>query len=164
MGEGLIAVRIAGLMPADSGVAVFLGNDEKTFSIQVEQGIGHTIAMLLRGQKRERPLTHDLIRMVFQAFHITVERVVINDLRNDTYFARLTLKSANEVHKMITEIDARPSDCIAIALETKKPIYVAQRVWDKVVDLSAYLENMKKKLEESQGPGEGEADEEEGEK
>ncbi|MFQ3671196.1 MAG: bifunctional nuclease family protein [Verrucomicrobiia bacterium] len=162
MGETLIPVRILGLMPADSGVAVFLGNSEKAFSIQVEHGIGHTIAMLLRGDKRERPLTHDLIKMVFQAFQITVERIVINDLRNDTYFARLTLKSANEVHKMITEIDARPSDCLAIALETKKPVYVAQRVWDQVTDLSGYFNKMKKKLEEpGSEEGGGDADPEE---
>ncbi|GAB4245678.1 MAG: hypothetical protein OHK005_11180 [Candidatus Methylacidiphilales bacterium] len=160
MGEALIPVRIVGLMPADSGVAVFLGNEEKTFSIQVEHGIGHTIAMLLRGDSRERPLTHDLIRMVFQAFHITVERIVINDLRNDTYFARLTLKSANEVHKIITEIDARPSDCIAIALETKKQIHVAKRVWDQVTDLSAYLDQMKKKFEEGGEGSQEESDEE----
>lgn len=161
MPDALIPVRIVGLMPGDSGVAVFLGNEEKTFSIQVEQGIGGAIASLLRGEVRERPLTHDLLKLIFQAFQISVERIVINDLRNDTYYARLTLKAANEVQKIITEIDARPSDCIAIALETRKPIHVATRVWNQVTDLTPYLDKMKQKFEEAQeeGDDDGESDE-----
>ncbi|MEM6823431.1 MAG: bifunctional nuclease domain-containing protein [Verrucomicrobiota bacterium] len=150
MAAELIEVSILGLFPSNTGVAVFLGNEEKTFSIHVDHGVGASIAMLLRGQKRERPLTHDLIDLIFKAFHIDVEQIVINDLRNDTYFARLTLKAENEVHKKITEIDARPSDCLAIALEEKKPIYVSRLVWDKVSDISAVLEEMKQKLRDSE--------------
>jgi bifunctional DNase/RNase len=157
MADPLISVRIAGLIPSDSGIDVFLGNDEKTFSIRVDAGVGSTIAMLLRGQKRERPLTHDLIDLIFRAFNITVERIVINDLRNDTFFARLTLRAENEVHRKITEIDARPSDCLAIALETKKPIFVSETVWNQVADLSPLLQKMKKQFEE-----EDEEDEENG--
>lgn len=148
MADTLIPVRIVGLMPAESGMAIFLGNDEKTFSIHVEQGVGSTIAMLLKGEKRERPLTHDLIDLIFRAFNISVERIVINDLRSDTYFARLTLRAENEVHRKITEIDARPSDCLAIALETQKQILVSSKVWNQVSDLTPYLEKMKEKLEE----------------
>lgn len=155
MADTLIPVRIVGLMPAESGMAIFLGNDEKTFSIHVEQGVGSTIAMLLKGEKRERPLTHDLIDLIFRAFNISVERIVINDLRSDTYFARLTLRAENEVHRKITEIDARPSDCLAIALETQKQILVSSRVWNQVSDLTPYLDKMKEKLEEE---GEGEED------
>lgn len=150
MAETLVPVRIMGLVPANSGIAVFLGNDEKAFSIHVDQGIGMAIAMLLRNEKRERPLTHDLIGLIFQAFAITVERIVINDLRNDTYFARLTLKAENEVHKKITEIDARPSDCLAIAIHAHKPIFVAASVWEKVSDITPLLKEMQEKLGEEQ--------------
>lgn len=137
-------------MPAGSGMAVFLGNEQKTFSLHVDQGVGLAIAVLLKGEKRERPLTHDLISLIFLAFAIKVERIVINDLRNDTYFARITLRAENEIHKKITEIDARPSDCIAIALETGKPIFVAQNVWDQVTDISSLLKNMQKDPEEGE--------------
>jgi len=150
MGDDVVEVTIRGLFPSNSGVAVFLGNEEKTFSIHVDHGIGTNIAMLLRGQKRERPLTHDLIDLIFQAFNITVQRIVINDLRNDTYFARLTLKAENEVHKKITEIDARPSDCLAIALEENQPILVASSVWNKVTDISYVLQEMKEKLQDQE--------------
>lgn len=149
--DTLHEVRIVGLVPSSSGIAVFLGNEEKTFSIHVDQGVGTSIAILLKGQKRERPLTHDLIGLIFQSFGISVERIVINDLRNDTYFARITLKARNEVHNKITEIDARPSDCIAIALQVGKPVYVADRVWRQVQDITQQLEQMKEKLEQQQG-------------
>ena len=143
MSETLIPVRIVGIMPANTGMAVFLGNETKTFSLHVDQGVGMAIAILLKGEKRERPLTHDLIGLIFKAFSIKVERIVINDLRNDTYFARITLRADSEVHKKITEIDARPSDCLAIALETGKPVFVSQNVWDQVADISSLFQNPK---------------------
>ncbi|MDR1191150.1 MAG: bifunctional nuclease family protein [Verrucomicrobiales bacterium] len=152
MTDALIEVKVLGLVPVNGcpgeGIAVFLGNDEKAFSIHVDPGVGSNIAMILQGSRRARPMTHDLIGLIFRAFAITVERVVINDLHSDTYFARLTLKMSNEVQTRITEIDARPSDCLAIALEAGKPIYVAQKVWDAVTDLSATFNAMKEKLEQ----------------
>ncbi|MFH1067331.1 MAG: bifunctional nuclease family protein [bacterium] len=152
MSDAFIPVRIVGIMPAGSGMAVFLGNEEKTFSLHVDHGIGMAIAILLKGEKRERPLTHDLIGLIFLAFGITVERILINDLRNDTYFARIVLKAENEIHKKITEIDARPSDCLAIALQAEKPILVARSVWDQVTDIGPILQDLKKENEENDEP------------
>lgn len=153
MSEHTTEVRIMGLIPSNNGVAVFLGNEEKTFSIHVDHGVGTNIALLLRGEKRPRPLTHDLINHIFQAFQIRVMKIVINDLKDDTYYARLVLMAENEVHKKMVEIDARPSDCLAIALETKSAIHVADKVWGQVNDLSELFEEMKQKFEE-QGPEE----------
>lgn len=146
--DGLHEVRIVGLVPSENGITVFLGNEEKTFSIHVDHGVGTNIAILLKGEKRERPLTHDLIGLIFASFGITVERIIINDLRNETYYARLTLKAKNEVHNKITEIDARPSDCLALALQSGKPIYIAEKVWSQVSDISSMLERIKEKMEE----------------
>lgn len=156
MADSLIPVRIVGIVPAGSGMAVFLGNDEKAFSLHIDQAVGMSIALLLKGEKRERPLTHDLIGLIFTAFNISVERIVINDLRNDTYFARLTLKADNEVHKKITEIDARPSDCLAISLETGKPIYISPTVWNQVTDITPLLDDMKNKYQAPEEDGEDE--------
>jgi len=72
-------------------------------------------------RRRSRPLTHDLIGHIFNGLGTTVERVVINDLKNSTYFARLILRTENELGKKILEIDARPSDCIALAVLRKAP-------------------------------------------
>ena len=166
MATDAIQVQILGLMPAASGMAVFLGNETKTFSIHVDHGVGTSIALLLKGEKRERPLTHDLIHLILKGFGITVDKVIINDLRNDTYYARLTLRQIGPGGTSITEIDARPSDCVAVALETGKPIYVSKEVWDKVSDMTSFLQELKKKFAagesveedgEEKDEGEGEA-------
>ena len=86
-----------------------------------------------------------------------MDRVIINDLRNDTYFARLTLRQTGAGGTSITEIDARPSDCVAVALETQKPIFVAKSVWEKVSDMTPFLQELKKKFESNE---DGEAEEE----
>jgi bifunctional DNase/RNase len=138
-----------GISPTDNqGVAILLGNAEKVFVITVDAYVGRAIAMSLRGEKNERPLTHELIQLMFEAFSISVDRVVINDLRSNTYFARLILKAENEVHKKIIEIDARPSDCLALALAAQRPILVSREVWDEVEDASELLEKMKQAQQE----------------
>ncbi len=106
--------------------------------------------MSLREQKSERPLTHELMGYVFQAFGIKVERVIINALRSNTYFARIILRAENEVHKKVIEIDARPSDCLAIALQAKAPIYVSADVWDDVDDRTEELEKIRQALRDKQ--------------
>jgi bifunctional DNase/RNase len=72
-----------------------------------------------------------------------VERVIINDLKNATYYARVIIQVENELQqKKIIELDARPSDCIAMAIQQKAPIYVSQDVWDEVDDMSDVLRKM----------------------
>ena len=109
----------------NSGCALFVGNDDKVFVINVEPNMGAIIGMFLRDTPKERPLTHDLIQSIFKGFRITVERVVITELKNSTYFARLILQQQNELARKIVEIDARPSDCLAIATAQKRPIFVS---------------------------------------
>ena len=137
-----MAVEIRGILPANSGVAVFVGNDEKVFVIQVEHNMGAVIGMFLRDAPKERPLTHDLVNNLFTAFGITVERVVITELKNSTYYARLILQQQNELGRKLVELDARPSDCLALATAQKRPVYVARRLFDQVEDMSEYLARM----------------------
>lgn len=140
MKHDVVPVQIRGLLPANSGVALFLGNDEKVFVIQVEQSMGSVIHMAMRGAPKDRPLTHDLMGHVFQGFGITVERVVITELRNSTYFARLILKQENELGIKLVELDARPSDCLALAAALKRPVFVAAKLFADVEDMSEVLE------------------------
>jgi len=143
MNRDVVPVKIRGILPANNGCALFVGNDEKVFVIQVEHNMGVVIGMFLRDQPKERPLTHDLMGSVFSGFGISVERVVITELRNSTYFARLILKQSNELGKKIVEVDARPSDSIALATAHKKPIYVAAGLFEQVEDMSELLERIK---------------------
>ena len=142
MKSDVLSVQIRGILPANSGCALFVGNDEKVFVINVEPQMGHIIGMFLRDEPKERPLTHDLIQNIFKGFNISVQRVVITSLKNSTYFARLILEQNNEVARKIVEIDARPSDCLAIASAQKKPIYVTQALFDQVEDMSEYLDKI----------------------
>src|SRR5271154_5061136 len=141
MKQDVVKVDIRGILPANNSCALFVGNDQKVFVIQVEPQMGQVIGMFLRDTPKERPLTHDLINRVFQGFGISVERVVITDLKNSTYFARLILQQQNELHsaRKIVEVDARPSDCLAMAAAQKKPIFVASALFEQVEDMSEIL-------------------------
>ena len=142
MKKDVVPIEIRGILPANASCAIFVGNDEKVFVIQVEHNMGAVIGMFLRNTPKERPLTHDLIARVFEGFNITVERVVITELKDSTYYARLILQQQNELGRKIVEIDARPSDCIAIATAQKKPIYVSASLFEQVEDMSEVLERI----------------------
>src|SRR4029079_273790 len=142
MKNDVVPEEIRGILPANSGCAIFVGNDKKVFVIQVEHNMGAIIGMFLRDTPKERPLTHDLMNSVFKGFNITVERAVITELKNSTYFARLILQQNNELGRKIVEIDARPSDCLALATAQKKPLYVSSPLFEQVEDMSEVLERI----------------------
>lgn len=144
MPNDVVLVSIKGVMPTANGCAVFLGNDEKTFVIYVDHSVGNAIQMTIDGVKKERPLTHDLIGALLLGLGAQLERVVINDAREGTFFARILLRMENELGKKIVELDARPSDSIVIALQQKRPILVARAVFDSVEDMSEILERVRK--------------------
>lgn len=159
MKQEVVPVQIRGILPANSGVALFVGNDEKVFVIQVEHSMGVVIDMALRGTPKDRPLTHDLIGHVFQGFGISVERVVITELRSSTYLARLILKQDNELGQKIVELDARPSDCLAIAAASRRPVFVTRRLFDEVDDMSEVLQKMNEQRDKEAEEGDDESDE-----
>ena len=142
MKNDVVSVHIRGILPANSGCALFVGNDEKVFVINVEPQMGQVMGMFLRDTPKERPLTHDLMQSVFKGFGISVERVVITDLKNSTYFARLILSQNNEVARKIVEIDARPSDCLALAAAQKCKIYVNKALFEQVEDMTEVLDKI----------------------
>jgi bifunctional DNase/RNase len=155
MNKPVVEVRVQRVLQTNSGRAVFVGNDYKIFVIYVDEGVGSAISMFLLNTPKERPLTHDLMAHLMTAVGAHVERVIINDLKSSTYYARLIISAENELQqRKIIELDARPSDCIALATQQKAPIYVSQDVWDEVEDMSDLL----RKLEEG-ASGEGEAEE-----
>lgn len=143
-------VSIKGVMPTANGCAVFLGNDEKIFVIYVDHSVGNAIQMTLNGVKRERPNTHDLIGSIFLGLGAKLEHIVVNDANKDTFFARILLRMENELGKKIIELDARPSDSIVLALQQKRPIYVAQEVFAKAPDMTEILERVLRQQSETE--------------
>jgi uncharacterized protein len=140
MQNDVVAATVKGVVPTLNSCAVFIGNDEKTFVIYVDQSVGNAIQMTMNGVKRVRPMTHDLIGSILIGLGTRLERVVINDAHDETFFARILLSMDNELGTKIVEIDARPSDSIVLSLQHNRPIYVARAVFDKVEDRADLLE------------------------
>ena len=84
------------------------------------------------------------LKTLAMRFSITVERVIITDLKNSTYFARLVLQQQNELQtaRKIVEIDARPSDCLALAAAQKRPIFVTAALLEQVEDMTEILDRI----------------------
>jgi bifunctional DNase/RNase len=90
------------------------------------------IAVPLQGVSPPRPLTHDLMLTLLSDLNATLKRVVITDLKDDIYYARLEL----DVQGSALQVDSRPSDAIALALRAKVPILIEERVFDKTERLA----------------------------
>lgn len=150
----VIQVEIRAVIPTATGTAVFVGNDEKIFVIYVDSLVGNSIGLLTQGVKNERPLTHDLMGMLLASLGAKVDRVIINDLKGATYYGRMIVTAENELQqRKVIELDARPSDCLAMSAQQKAPIYVTRTVWDEAEDMSEVLKKM------GEETGEGEKDE-----
>ena len=169
MKNDLVPVEIRGILPAGSAIAVFLGNDEKVFVIQMDPAMGPVIDAALRGLPKDRPQTHDLMGLVFKGFGITIDRVVITALRLSTFLARIVLRQENQLGTKLVELDARPSDCLALAAAAKRPIFVARSLFDEVEDMTNVLANFQKlraaqeAAESEEGEDDDDDEEDEGE-
>lgn len=106
-------------------VVIITDRDEKGFiPIVIGPAEATAISEGLEGKRRPRPMTHDLVKNLLETLNAKVDRVIIHDLKEETYFARIRLKTEDgEV-----DVDARPSDAIALALRTESPIYVSEEV------------------------------------
>jgi uncharacterized protein len=160
MHTDVVEVFVKGVLPTANGCAVFLGNDDKTFVIYVDHSVGNVVQMTLSGIKKDRPLTHDLIGHIFLGLGVKLDYVVVNDMNDGTFFARVLLRMENELGKKIIEIDARPSDSTVLALQHKRPIYVANKVFDAVEDMTETLERVLKQQSEEETEEDDETEEE----
>ena len=147
----LVRVEPIALLPTQAGCAVFLGDGSKAIVFYIDPAIGASINTILSGQAVPRPLTHDLFLLTLQAFGASVSRAVILRVENEIYYARLILEAQNEImERKIVELDARPSDCLALAVRCGAPLYVIRSLWDSLEDMSGVLEEMRK---QEQGGG-----------
>lgn len=85
---------------------------------------GNSIAMVLQGGKFHRPLTHDLIINILKEFGAGIEKIIISDLRQNTYYAIIALRQGDRT----LNIDSRPSDAIALAVRTNSPIFIDDKI------------------------------------
>jgi len=103
---------------------------ERKFTIVIGSPEALAIDRRLNDKQTPRPMTHDLLASVIETLGGQIDRIVINDLQNGTFFARIHIRQDG---KML-EIDSRPSDAIALGIATMVPIFVAEHVLEEVAD------------------------------
>jgi uncharacterized protein len=124
-------MKVSGLVmdPQTNTPIVILKDLQENRSLPIWIGLleATSIATELEKIQFPRPMTHDLIKSFFKELNVTVERIEVCDLRNNTYYALIHLRD----HDRLSTIDARPSDAIAIALRMNAPIFVNEDVLTK---------------------------------
>ncbi len=146
----LLEMKVIGLTldPVTSTPIVILKDSTGKQALPIWIGLteASAIAMELEKVQLSRPMTHDLIKNILGTLHVRVVKIVVNDLRDNTFYATIYLDLGGGAEQIV---DSRPSDAIALALRTSSPIFVDQTVIDK-----------SKKLDQPSKSHEGETDEE----
>lgn len=151
--ETAIEMFVGGLVldPNTQAPVVVLKNEDGDIHLPIWIGVAEatSIASAIKELEMARPLTHDLLMTIVEEMSLRVERVVITELKDSTYFAELVLTAGEKA----LILDSRPSDAIAVALRASAPIFVAQQVLEQAQITFA---------EATGGAGEGKGEEEEG--
>lgn len=124
-----VQVDILGLSTSPSSAGAYAlilkeTNGKRKLPIIIGAFEAQSIALELEGMKPPRPLTHDLMRNIIDTFAVSLNEVCINELRDGTFYAKLTIEGLSETY----EIDSRPSDAIALAVRYGAPIFVGEEV------------------------------------
>ncbi|NGX50478.1 MAG: hypothetical protein K1060chlam2_00324 [Chlamydiae bacterium] len=129
----LVPIQFNKILQSQSYTVFVLGTEDKQFAIYTSPHVGQNIQIDLAEQIKPRPHTNDLINSIFGGLDITPIQVVITDVQDTIYFARLFIEQTIDGKRKILEIDARPSDCLTLAIQSEIPIYCTQDVFDRVI-------------------------------
>lgn len=127
-----VLVKVAGVFMANTpetpGPVVFLESEQKrVLPIYIGVSEAFSIQTAIDNTPYPRPLTHDLFINVLENLGLQIEKIVIDDISEGVFFSRLIItRNGDRV-----EFDARPSDCIALAVRTNAPVFVSQKVMEK---------------------------------
>ncbi|HHY19708.1 MAG TPA: bifunctional nuclease family protein [Firmicutes bacterium] len=129
-----VKVRGVGIDPKTMSTVLLLSSGEKILPILIGVAEATAIASELEGNKSIRPQTHDLMIQIMEKLESKVEKVSITDVKDNTYYAIITVvqESAEGASEKL-EIDARPSDAVALALKSGAPIYISDKLADELV-------------------------------
>lgn len=112
-------------------------NSTKAMPIWIAEPEAMSIALELQGQRFPRPLPHDLMKEILTALGATLLQVVITQIKDGVFYAKLVIRDAQGEVK---ELDSRPSDAIALALRTRSPIFIAEEVFEQAAIESPFAE------------------------
>ncbi len=129
----LIPVTFEKVLSTRTYTCVVLVTDKHRFAIYTDPASGKAMQAYLSSTTRARPDTHDLLNQIFRGLDIKLKQIVINDLEDTIYFGRLFIEQQIGDVLHIVEIDARPSDCITLALQHKVPVFCSTSVLEKTI-------------------------------
>jgi hypothetical protein len=142
MGNGLLEVQVKGIVldpKANNPVVVLVDlAGEKALPIWIGVFEAEAITRGLEDVVTLRPMTHDLMKQILDTFQVTLNRVVIHDLKENTFYANLYLNVDGE--ELI--VDSRPSDAIALAVRVKAPIFVSESVIEATKQMGIFASNL----------------------
>lgn len=135
--EGTIPVAVEGVLMSSQGPVVMLApangagsgaKSERVLPIFIDQGQALNIQLALEGQLSPRPMTHDLFSAVLNELGAIVQKVVIEDLAQNTFYASLYVEVEKGNAASVKRFDARPSDCLALAVRVGAPVFVTHKL------------------------------------
>jgi bifunctional DNase/RNase len=128
---------------------------ERVLPIWIGPNEAGVIALELSGMAYRRPLTHDLLKSVLNGFNAQLQKVVVSSLQENTFFAKFYIQASESE---IIEIDARPSDSIAMALKMDAPIFISEELEDSLIELTADSDDEEMEEEDFEGETDEEPD------
>lgn len=131
------------ISPTPYGYAVFMRAKNKVFMFYVDFERGRAMQCALDGLKDTRPLTHEFIVEILDGLDCKVRGVVFYHEDKGAFFTRITLDMKNELGCKVVEIDARPSDTIAVALRVGAPILIESELLERLADVSDVLNKLR---------------------
>ncbi len=148
MGQRLFEVKVMGIVvdPKASNPVVVLVDlsGKKALPIWIGVFEAEAISRGLEDIVTLRPMTHDLMKQVLDTFHVSLTRVVINDLKENTFYANLYLN----VDGKELVVDSRPSDAIALAVRAKAPIFITESIVEATKQLDQFASRLLEEQDE----------------
>lgn len=130
----LVAVSISKILQTRAYTLIVLAAKEKKFGIYMEPHIGDIAQSFFSNETPERPQTFDFIDRNLLGLEIQVQRVLIYDLQEATYYAKILYEQPQGNLTHLVEVEARPSDALLVALRHHTPIFVTEEVLEKTVE------------------------------
>lgn len=135
MESELIPVSFHKILQSRTYTVIILETPQKKFPIYTDPQVGRNIQIYLTEEHKPRPFTHDLINAILDGLNIHLLQIVINDIEDSIFFARLFLEQQIGEERHILEIDARPSDCITLALMKNIPVFARQEIVERAIPI-----------------------------
>ena len=137
MSEELVPLSCHKIMQSSAYTLFLLEGEEKKFAIYTDPKVGEDIEQFLSEEGAPRPKTHDLVNKLLNGLDARLLQVVIHDLEDTVYFAKLFVEQMQDNQKTILEVDARPSDCLTLAIYNNIPIFGTKDLLEKTIQVES---------------------------